>query len=235
MICLKAELLIGCNMNSILEQVNSVCNLIRKSCGYPISFKTLLSKTRRIFKSKDFDLVIKTKRQKFLTQEEFYVNAYYDAEDDESNETPIEVLVFHNFDDTMLWDRKQVTDLLIQLFDAVVHELRHQRQSRSRNYVVYSEHEQEPFHRYLADPDEVDAYAISIAIELCRNLGKYRALRYMGKLSSLSRFKLQKQYVSPNLNAYISHFGSTDNELIQRLAKKVYIRLKKIDTDYIFV
>jgi hypothetical protein len=235
MICQKAELLIGYNMNSILEQVNSVCNLVRKNCDYPISFKTLLSKTRRIFKNKDFDLTIKSKRQKFLTTEEFYVNAYYDAEDDSTNETPIEVLIFHNFDDKMLWDRKQVTDLLIQLFDAVVHELRHQRQSRSRKHVVYSEHEQEPYHRYLADPDELDAYAISIAIELCRNLGKHRALRYMGKLSSLSRFKIQKNYVSPNLNAYISHFGGVNNKLIKRLAKKVYIRLKKIDTDYIFV
>ena len=194
-----------------------------------------MSKCRRTFKSKNFDLIIKSKRQKFLTSEEFYVNAYYDAEEDRQNETPIEVLVFHNFDDKLLWDRKQVSDLLVHLFDAVVHELRHQRQSRNRKYVVYSDHEQEPYHRYLADPDEVDAYAISIAIELCRNLGKYRALNYMGRLSSLSRFKIQNQYVSPNLHAYISHFGNTKHGLVKRLAKKVYIRLKKIDTDYVFV
>jgi len=235
MIYPKAELLIGYNMNSILEQVNSVCNAVRKTCDYPITFKTLLSKTRRIFKNKDFDLTIKSKRQKFLTTEEFYVNAYYDAEDDRTNETPIEVLIFHNFDDKLLWDRKHVTDLLIQLFDAVVHELRHQRQSRSRRYIVYSEHEQEPYHRYLADPDEVDAYAISIAIELCRNLGKYRALHYMGRLSSLSRFKIQNHFVSPSLNSYVSHFGSTKHELMQRLAKKIYVRLMKVDTDYIFL
>lgn len=235
MIYPKAESLIGYNMNSILEQVNLVCNSVRKNCVYPVSFKKLLTTTRRTFKLKDFDLIIKSKRQKFLTQEEFYVNAYYDAEDDRTNETPIEVLIYHNFDDTVLWDRKQVTDVLIQLFDAIVHELRHQRQSRSRHYAVYSEHEQEPYHRYLADPDELDAYAISIAIELSRNLGKYRALNYMSKFSSLSRFKIQNQYVSPNLNSYVSHFGNTKNGLIKRLAKKVYIRLKKIDTDYIFV
>ena len=67
-------------MNNILEQVNSVCTVIRNSIKYPTTFKILLSKTRKVFKSKNFDLKIKTKRQPFLNHEEFYVNAYYDAD-----------------------------------------------------------------------------------------------------------------------------------------------------------
>jgi len=222
-------------MNNILEQVNSVCTVIRNSIKYPTTFKILLSKTRKVFKSKNFDLKIKTKRQPFLNHEEFYVNAYYDADDDKHNETPIEVLVYHNFDKNEIWDTKQTSELLVQIFDAVIHEYRHQRQSRSRKYLTFSQHPQTPYREYLLDPDELDAYALSIAIELCRNLGKFRALRYMQRLSYLSKFKSQNKFVSPNLNAYVQHFGGVEHPVIKRLTKKVYIRLKKIDTDYVFV
>ena len=222
-------------MNNILEQVNSVCTVIRNSIKYPTTFKLLLSKTRKVFKIKNFDLKIKTKRQPFLNHEEFYVNAFYDADDDKHNETPIEVLVYHNFDKNEIWDQKQTSDLLVQIFDAVVHEYRHQRQSRSRKYLTFSQHPQTPYREYLLDPDELDAYALSIAIELCRNLGKFRALRYMQRLSYLSKFKIQNKFVSPNLNAYVQHFGGVEHPVIKRLSKKVYIRLKKIDTDYVFV
>jgi hypothetical protein len=222
-------------MNNILEQVNSVCTVIRNSIKYPTTFKILLSKTRKVFKSKNFDLKIKIKRQPFLNHEEFYVNAYYDADDDKHNETPIEVLVYHNFDKNEIWDTKQTSELLVQIFDAVIHEYRHQRQSRSRKYLTFSQHPQTPYREYLLDPDELDAYALSIAIELCRNLGKFRALRYMQRLSYLSKFKIQNKFVSPNLNAYVQHFGGVEHPVIKRLTKKVYIRLKKIDTDYVFV
>lgn len=222
-------------MNNILEQVNSVCTVIRNSIKYPTTFKLLLNKTRKVFKIKNFDLKIKTKRQPFLNHEEFYVNAFYDADDDKHNETPIEVLVYHNFDKNEIWDQKQTSDLLVQIFDAVVHEYRHQRQSRSRKYLTFSQHPQTPYREYLLDPDELDAYALSIAIELCRNLGKFRALRYMQRLSYLSKFKIQNKFVSPNLNAYVQHFGGVEHPVIKRLSKKVYIRLKKIDTDYVFV
>lgn len=222
-------------MNNILERVNSVCADVRRECAYPVSFKLLMSKTRRHFKKHKFDISLKTQRKKFLGPEEFYVNAYYDAEDDKNNETPIEVFVYHNFENTETWDYKHVTDVLIQVFDAVVHEYRHQRQSVKRHYAVYSEHTQAPYVNYLADPDELDAYALSITIELCRTMGKFRALNYMHRFTALSRFKIQNVYVSPNLHAYVSHFGGINDGLVKRLAKKVYIRLKKIDTDHIFV
>ena len=123
-----------------------------------------------------------------------------------------------------------MTNLLVQIFDATVHEFRHQRQSRKRLFEV--------FHKpgtYLDDPDEIDAYAVSIAIELCRSLGKTRALRFMPHLVSLSKLKFNNQYVSSNLYAYVNQFGNTSNPIIKRLAKKIYVRLQKVDTDCIFV
>jgi hypothetical protein len=218
-----------------MEIVCQVCARVRNNSIHGISFQNLLTLLRREFRERGFDLKIKSNRDRKLDTIEFYVNAYYDAEDDQNNETPIEVIVHHNFDKELVWDRKQVNDLLVQIFDAVVHEYKHQRQSISRKYIVYSNYTKSPYDEYLADPDELDAYAISIAIELCRSLGKFRALRYMGRFHSLGKLKFQGRYVSPCLASYFGQFDSIQNPILKRLAKKVYVRLQKVDTDHIFM
>ena len=224
-------------MNSVLETVCLICNEIRANTISGASFQRLMTSIRRSFRVHGVDISFKTKNKKYLQPEEFYVNAYYDAEDDRNKDVAIEVIIYHNFNKETIWDRKQITDLLVQVYDAVVHEHKHQRQSRRRHYKSYWYHldGNHHYHDYLADPDEVDAYSLSIAIELCRSLGKYRALRYMPKLSTLAKLKIHDCFVSPNLHAYVCHFGNTDSALIQNLAKKVYVRLQKVDTDFIFV
>jgi hypothetical protein len=190
---------------------------------------------RREFRIADFDLKIKSTRDKTLGTEEFYVNAYYDAENDQHNETPIEVVVHHNFDNGVVWDTVQITEFLVQIFDATVHEFKHQRQSAKRKYQVYSDYIKKPYKDYLEEDDEIDAYAFSIAVELCRTLGKYRALRYMHRMSALAKLRFNGRYVSPCLSAYFGQFGDLTNPIVRRLSKKVYVRLQKIDTDVVFV
>jgi hypothetical protein len=196
----------------------------------------LITAIRREFNYNNLPIKVRSSRKQFLNEEEFYVNAYYDCEDDEEGDPCIEVIVFHNFDKNLVWDQKHITDFLKEIFDATVHEFKHQRQARRRNYKTYwarfdGNHH---YHLYLTDPDEIDAYAFSIAIELCRSLGKYRALRYMPRITTLARLKMHGRYVSPNLNAYTNHFELTD-PILKRLAKKIYVRIQKIDTDFIFV
>ena len=224
-------------MNSIMETICGVCNNVRNNSKHGISFQNLLTKLRKEFRDQGFELKIKSVRDKKLNQEEFYVNAYYDSEDDQNREIAIEVDVHHNFDKETLWDRKHITEFLIQIFDAVVHEFKHQRQSRKRQHIIYHEHADvaHQYKEYLSDPDELDAYAVSIAIELCRTLGKFRALRYLARVSSLARLKFHDRFVSPSLSTYIGTLGNTSNPLVKRLAKKVYVRLQKVDTDCIFV
>ena len=222
-------------MNTILETVCLVCNTVRGASRQGLSFQNVLTYLRRGFKAQGFFLKIRSDRDKKLSPDEFYVNAYYDAEEDKNQEIPIEVVVHHNFDKTAIWDTKQTTSFLIQIFDAVVHEYKHQRQSTKRKYVVYTTHIKEPYDVYLADTDEIDAYAFSIAIELCRSLGKYRALRYMGRFATLARLKFNGQFVSPCLSSYFGQFGNINHPIIKILAKKVYVRLQKVDTDFIFM
>lgn len=223
-------------MNSVMEIVCSVCNKVKSTTKHGAVFQDVLKEVRKEFRKSDIDLKVKSQAKKFLTDEEFYVNAYYDCEDDADSLTPIEVIIYHNFNKQLVWNEKQIKDLLVQIFDAVVHEIKHQRQSRKRKHHNYWNHVDAGYHyhEYLQDPDEIDAYALSIAIELCRTLGRHRALRYMPRFTALARLKTQDQLVSPNLNAYVSHFEKPISPLLRKLAKKIYVRLKKIDTDYIF-
>ena len=220
-------------MNLILERVNAVCQHVRESNTQGITFKKLIGSTRAEFKKRDFDLTIKTKKDKTLDPSEFYVNAFYDAEDDFNNETSIEVIIHHNFNDTDVFSQTQITDFLIQIYDAVVHEYRHQQQSLKRNYEVYSNHDQSPYNEYLTDPDEIDAYALSIAIELLRHMNKERAKRYMSRITIMAKMRQNNMLVSPNLKSYIDHFGL--NNITKKISKKVYKHLEALDRRYIFM
>ena len=217
-----------------METICQVCNSVRDDCKLGIHFQKLLPKLRIAFRKYGFNISIKSCRTPKLDSEEFYVNAYYDPVDDHLDDVAIEVIVFHNFDLAIRWDKKQITDLLIEIFDALVHEFKHQRQSQKRQYESFWNNSTIP-KQYLSDPDELDAYSISIAIELCRSLGKFRALRYMPKFSRLSRMRIRGRYASSNLYAYLETLGNLEQPIIKKLAKKIYIRLQKIDTDCIFM
>jgi hypothetical protein len=220
-------------MNSVIERINNVCQCVRNNNVSAISFKKLVNLTRKQFKQHDVDLILKTKTDKSLGSDQFYVMAYYDPEDDYFNETPIEVVAYHNFDKSTNFEQHQITEFLIQIFDAVIHEFRHQLQSQQRYYEIYSDHLQEPFSSYLSDPDELDAYALSIAVELLRAMPAARAKRYMTRMSVLSKMKQNNQLVSVNLHSYMSYFYNTS--LIKKLAKKVYKHLESIDRSNVFM
>jgi hypothetical protein len=220
-------------MNSIMETIFAICMLILGSTKSGISFQKLIYKIRREFRVAGLDIKVTTVRDKTLGDEIFYANGYYDPADDEDGERCIELVVTHNFSKDEIWYQDQVRQLLIQVFDTVVHELKHQRQYRKRHFKM-GLNRGTGYKDYLADPEEVDAYSISIAIELCRSLGKTRALRYLHNVDKLSRFKIKGNFVSPCLASYLAEFSDSNHPIIRDLSKKVYVRLKKIDTDYIF-
>ena len=148
-------------MNSIMETVCSVCNTVRRISKQGLSFHKLITALRREFREQNFNLKIKTDTDKTLNIGEFYVNAFYDPEDDKDGEPSIELIIHHNFDKVILWQLNEVSDLLREIFDAVVHEFKHQRQSRKRKFHCYWDHTNPAtdYMAYLMDPDEVDAYA----------------------------------------------------------------------------
>jgi len=216
-----------------METIYTICNAILDSTKSGISFQKLLYKIRREFRLNHIEIKVTSIRDKTLNDEIFYANGYYDPEDDREGERCIELVITHNFYKDQIWYSDHVKQLLIQVFDTVVHELRHQRQYRKRHFKMGASRGT-GYNDYLADPEEIDAYSISIAIELCRSLGKTRALRYLHNVNKLSRFKINNNYVSTCLAAYLAEFPNPNDQIIKELSKKVYIRLKKIDTDYVF-
>lgn len=217
-----------------METVCATCERIKASTKQGVSFQKLLRLVRKEFRLHDLDLKVKPIRDKYLDSEVFYANGYYDPIDDQDGDQCIELQITHNFPKDSVWYPENSKDILIQIFDTVVHELRHQRQYRKRKFKIGIDRGQD-HKEYLADPEEVDAYSISIAIELCRSLGKTRALRYLPNIDKLGRFKIRDQFVSPCLSMYKAEFSNPKDPIMRSLSKKVYIRLKKIDTDHIFM
>jgi hypothetical protein len=220
-------------MNIILERVYNVCKQVREQSPNPTTFKKLIGRTRNTFKLHEFDIAIKTKKDRDLDPDKWYVMAYYDSENDFNLDTAIEVIVYHNLNGDEEFGPHQVTSFLTEIFDATVHEFRHQYQSMRRDHIQYSEPVESPYDQYLADNDELDAYAFSIAIELLRTMDASRAKKRMGRLSVLSKMRTGTQYSSPQLRAYIEHFGL--NDITKKLSKKIYQHLETVDKRYVFV
>jgi len=220
-------------MNIILERVFNVCKKVREDSPEQTTFKNLIGRTRNTFKLHDFDIAIKSKKDKDLDVDKWYVMAYYDSENDYNMDTAIEVIVYHNLKGDEPFGTHQVTAFLTEIFDATVHEFRHQYQSMRRDHNQYCEHVETPYDQYLADDDELDAYAFSIAVELLRTMDAERAKKRMGRISVLSKMRTGSQFSSPQLRAYIGHFGL--NTLTKKLSKKIYHHLETIDKRYVFV
>jgi hypothetical protein len=194
-------------------------------------FKTILSRVKKSFSV--LDLKIRTKRMNNLDDNEFYVNAYYDIADDGDGFCPIEVVILHNIDSDATFAHAQAGQLIVQIYDAVVHELRHQYQGRRRNYLSLTEPSDDAVY-YLSDPDEIDAYALSIAIELIRNLGRTRSIQYLHRASRLANIRPRGLYASPNLFAYFDTFGNVEHPVIRKLIKKVFLNLEMVDKTAVF-
>jgi hypothetical protein len=220
-------------MNYILERVNAVCNDVRDKNSQPIDFKKLINQTRSAFRRYDFDIKLRTKREKDLDFDKFYVMAYYDPEDDKDGETPVEVVVHHNLTGAEVFGTHQVTNFLVEIYDATVHEYRHQYQSAARNYKDYTDHARHPYEVYLSNTDEMDAYALSIAIEMLRVMPKERAQKYMTRITVMSKMRKGADFAIPVLCSYIGIFGL--NDVTRKIAKKVYKHLSVIDKQHIFM
>jgi hypothetical protein len=220
-------------MPYVLSQSNKACNRIRKLHTTPASLKKLVGSIKTEFRKVGLDIMLKTKKDHGLADDFFYVEAYYYSENDVSGEVAIEIIIFHNFKENSTFLKAQITDLLIQIYDSVIHECKHRAQSQARNHVIYKEAaDVEPYSLYLSDDDELDAYSVSIAVELLRSMPANRAKMYMTRMTVLARLHQNSILVSSSLQAYIDTIKST--KLLRKLAKKVYKNLDMLDAKCIF-
>lgn len=151
------------------------------------------------------------------------IAAYYDYMDDEFCKTSIELVLITNVNDKfILFDQDLYTRFIKCLADSLVHELVHMKQARARDFIPTDqdygpegtvEHEL----NYLSNPDEIDAYAYNIAVELQENTNPFQ------KLNNPSTISIEE---SLNLWVYVNTFGQNiNNPTMKKLLKKIYKRL----------
>lgn len=151
------------------------------------------------------------------------LNAYYDSGLDEAGETSIELYLITNpLDEVIILNDKEFDEVAKRIVDSITHEIIHMKQCRSRDFLelenkfafVDIEDEQLESQMYLANPDELDAYAHNIAEELlecpnCRSI-----------LENPAGTKLRE---SVNLWAYLQTFEKDlSHPVLKKLLKKVY-------------
>jgi len=153
-----------------------------------------------------------------VDQDDINITAYYDSEHDEEGRISIEIVLITNpSDEYLILDAEVWATFTNRLADSLAHELIHMRQSRDRGFQSFEPRRKHVYNldeavRYLADPDEIDAYAHNIAVELkeCSN-----------PLQSLQNVQTLSTKDSVNLWAYV-HAFSPNHPVVKRLVKKIY-------------
>lgn len=199
-------------------------------CG-DVTLKRLLHLTRKSLREQNCFVSLKSVKLKTIEPGFFYTEAYYynNASDEEHM---IEVIVNHHFSKDHVLPVAVAREILVQIYDATLHELRHRYQYRTKQ-TGSSFDDSSNFEAYLKDPDEVDAYAVSIAVELLRHLPKTRVLTCMKRYSALAKVRQYGVLISPSLHSYVSHFSSNPR-ILNKLMKRVYQHVIEIDPQMIF-
>ena len=126
------------------------------------------------------------------------------------------------------FDEVMANSLSLDLLEALCHEYRHEHQYRVRDFDVYGvfkstlkdveeRHQQE----YLGIPDEIDAFAVNIAIRLWLIHG---AAAY----AKLQECEAMDYDSSPDLWGYFQAFGS-QHEVTRRLIRKIVKNLNALN------
>lgn len=173
----------------------------------------LHSKLRRVINDIFKEYKIKTKiiRLDEIEKDNFFVGGYY-----QDFGIVLEISVSSKSDHLILYD-KCVDDFLFLVSQVICHELVHYMQDLARNgHDACLRHMRDykiAEQQYLSDPDEIQAYAHDLAMELQRHYPNdvFGALRTVGsKRKSFS------------IKYYNKTFGKLDNPVRRRLLSHTY-------------
>ena len=200
-------------------------NDIAKDINGTQSFREIITIVEKHFPIAEVNVI----RVPDLLEGELTIGAHYDPEKDEEGKTAIFItIVFSEKGPTSFtWADNSKKYFLNKLKDALKHELLHMKQFRDRNfhpgtdgYVSDKGMERE----YMSRPDEIEAYAMNIADEFVRKVGKDGAVDLLRMAKKTAQFKNKlDQFLSPDLLAYFALFNwDTNHAVVKRLIKKIY-------------
>ena len=152
-------------------------------------------------------------------------SAAYEQDDDEDGEIPFEItLVFSKKEDRMAIN--DPNPLINRILDMMKHEMIHQKQARARDFEDHTQgkDKRNMNYEYMSRPDEIEAYAMNIADELYRKVGKEDAIALLRMAKKTAQFKDEMgQFLSPDLFAYMGMWNfDSKHPVIKRLLKRIY-------------
>lgn len=147
------------------------------------------------------------------------ITAYFDDQAEEDYDTQFEfVLVFNPDDKSIKLSASFWKWLKTEIADAVVHEMLHRSQARSRGYDVegtsYFKGTTKD-QKYYGRPDEIEAFALNAAHEMLR---KFKTTQNARKALG----NVTQQTVSATIDRYLEAFQSPDHPVMKTFLKKVY-------------
>ena len=106
------------------------------------------------------------------------------------------------------------------------HEMLHQRQAQSRDYLDHSagKDQRDSNYEYMSRGDEIEAYAQDIADELVQKTSKEDAIDLLRMANKTAQFKDEMgNFLSPELFGYMAMWNfDSKHPVIKRLLKKIY-------------
>lgn len=176
------------------------------------------------------DIKVKTARDSNVDLDQVIISGFYDPDDDE--EGLAAVTVYANYNPLQVTIRLADVNwekICLDLIECVGHEVIHQHQFRNRNfdvcnYIFASKtpiEEKRDAQEYLGNPDEIEAYGYSIAIEMY--------LKYNGK-------KLTSKHVGQSqvFKTYCAAFG-TNHIVVKNLLEYALKYFKHLNGEEIYV
>jgi hypothetical protein len=171
------------------------------------------SKIRRVIDTifKEYQIKTKIIRSKDIAKDDFFIGGYY-----QDFSVVLEISVSSKTDHLILTE-KSVDNFLFVVAQVICHELIHYLQDLARSDHSPSLRHMRDYNgaeqQYLSDPDEIQAYAHDIAMELQRHYPNdvFGALRKIGT----KRKSVSAKY-------YNKTFGKSDSKVRRRLLSHTY-------------
>ena len=179
----------------------------------------------------DFAINVEVTRTENLNPGEQNLNAFYsqdiDKDKDDPN-APVELeLLFSNKEKKIILLDDGFDEYIRRILDSLGHELIHRGQARKRKYKQQREYKgsgkDKAERKYLGHPDELEAHAYNIAQELLHKHDKDTII------DAFRRGDLSILKDSPNWQAYLYSFETSDDPIIRKLIKFIVKYIDRLD------
>lgn len=212
---------------------DKIIDIFTKLSNLDLKVSQVVNYTKKYLSKHNISTLVTLSKSQSVDPGDILVSAYYDKDNDEDDDIPFELaLIVHPGTEMINWNSAKWREFALALIDNLEHELIHQHQYRSRDFMSnrgYKSNHPNPnvkeAQEYLGNPDEIDAYAHNLASEMIRKSNDYdQALRLIKTFATTAMTKDQAgRFLSPSLYGYVKEFEfNNKHPVIKRLMKKTY-------------